>query len=128
MCFEVSDLQIGFPLSCLRWAFAASLALTGDDRNLRTLRSDEPLAVDLTMALKQGEVERLTRLLATDPGLSTCVVENSKGCTCTPIGRTQSEPEAILRTLAAAGAELDATAVGTWQRRCIGRRATTTWR
>jgi len=36
----------------------------------RTLRSDEQLALELTAALKQGEVERLGRLLAADPGLA----------------------------------------------------------
>jgi uncharacterized protein len=51
----------------------------------RTLRSDEPLAVDLTTALKQGEVERLTRLLAADPGLAACVVKNPKGGGRTPL-------------------------------------------
>ena len=45
----------------------------------RTLRSDEPLALELTAHLKQGEVERLGRLLAADPGLADCVVVNSSG-------------------------------------------------
>jgi hypothetical protein len=48
-------------------------AITGT----RTLRSDEPLAVELTAALKQGEVDRLRRLLAANPGLAHCVVENA---------------------------------------------------
>jgi hypothetical protein len=37
------------------------------------------LAVDLAMALKQGEVQRLIRLPAADPGLAASVVENSRG-------------------------------------------------
>jgi hypothetical protein len=45
----------------------------------RTLRSDEPLAVELTAALKQGDVDRLRRLLAANPGLAHGVVENAKG-------------------------------------------------
>jgi hypothetical protein len=45
----------------------------------RILRSDEPLAVELTAALKLGEVDRLDRLLAANPGLAHCVVENAKG-------------------------------------------------
>jgi uncharacterized protein len=45
----------------------------------RTLRSDEPLAVELTAALKQGEVDRLSRLLATDPWLALSIVQNPKG-------------------------------------------------
>jgi hypothetical protein len=53
--------------------------------NLRPPRSDEPLAVDLTMALKQAEVQRLIRLLAADPGLAKCVVENSKSGGRTPL-------------------------------------------
>lgn len=43
-----------------------------------TLRSDEPLAVEFTAALKQGEVDRLRRLLAANRGLAHCVVENLK--------------------------------------------------
>jgi uncharacterized protein len=44
----------------------------------RTLRSDEPLAVELTAALKQGEVD-LSRLLAADPWLALSIVQNPKG-------------------------------------------------
>jgi uncharacterized protein len=90
--------------------------------NLRTLRSDEPLAVHLTMALKQGEVMRLNRLLAADPGLAGCVVENSKGGGRTPLHLFADWPghnpnaAAIVQTLATAGADLDAPAVGMWHR------------
>ncbi|HEY2527080.1 MAG TPA: ankyrin repeat domain-containing protein [Xanthobacteraceae bacterium] len=90
--------------------------------NLRTLRSDEPLAVDLTMALKQGEVGRLIQLLAAEPGLAACVVENSKGGGRTPLHLFADWPGhnpnavAIVRTLAAAGADLDAPVVGVWHR------------
>lgn len=90
--------------------------------NRRTLRSDEPLAVDLTTAVKQGEVERLNQLLAADPGLASCVVEDSKGGGRTPLhlfadwpGHNPN-PAAIVQALAAAGANLDAPAVGTWHR------------
>ena len=51
----------------------------------RTLRSDEPLAVELTAALNHGEVDRLRRLLAANPGLALCVVENAKGGGRTPL-------------------------------------------
>ena len=84
----------------------------------RTLRSDEPLAVELTAALKGGEVDRLRRLLARNPGLAHCVVENAKGGGRTPLhlfadwpGHNSNAVE-IVRTLAAAGADLDAPAVG----------------
>jgi ankyrin repeat protein len=88
----------------------------------RVLRSDEPLAVELTAAVKQGEVERLNRLLAADPGLALCVVENPKGGGRTPLHLFADWPGhnpdagAIVRTLAAAGADLDAPAVGMWHR------------
>ena len=84
----------------------------------RTLRSDEPLAVELTAALKHGEVDRLRRLLAANPGLALCVVENAKGGGRTPLhpyadwpGHNSNAVD-ILRTLAAARADLDAPAVG----------------
>jgi ankyrin repeat protein len=88
----------------------------------QTLRSDEPLAVELTAALKQGDVERLSRLLAADPGLARCVVVNSKGGGRSPLHLFADWPghhpnaEAIVQTLVAAGADLDAPAVGTWHR------------
>jgi ankyrin repeat protein len=89
-------------------------AMTGT----RTLRSDEPLAVELTAALKQGEVDRLRRLLAASPGFAHCVVENAKGGGRTPLhlfadwpGHNSNAVD-IVRTLAAAGADLDAPAVG----------------
>ena len=85
---------------------------------IRILRSDEPLAVELTAALKQGEVHGLRRLLAGNPGLAHCVVENAKGGGRTPLhffadwpGHNSNAVD-IVRTLAAAGADLDAPAVG----------------
>jgi ankyrin repeat protein len=84
----------------------------------RTLRSGEPLAVELTAALKHGEVDRLGRLLAANPGLAHCVVENAKGGGRTPLHLFadwpghNSKAVDIVRTLAAAGADLDAPAVG----------------
>src|SRR5262249_24210364 len=88
----------------------------------RTLRSDEPLTVELTAALKQGEVVQLSRLLAADPGLARCVVENPKGGGRTPLHLFADWPghnpnaAAIVQALAAAGADLDAPAVGMWHR------------
>jgi hypothetical protein len=88
----------------------------------RTLRSDAPLAVELTAALEQGEVDRLRRLLAANPGLAHCVVENAKGGGRTPLhlfadwpGHNSNAVD-IVRILAAAGADLDAPAVGMWHR------------
>jgi uncharacterized protein len=84
----------------------------------RTLRSDEPLAVELTAALKQGEVERLGRLLAADPGLANCVVVNSRGGGRSPLHLFADWPghnpnaAAIVRMLAGAGADLDKPASG----------------
>jgi uncharacterized protein len=84
----------------------------------RALRSDEPLAIELTAALKQGEVELLSRLLAADPWLARCVVGNPKGGGRTPLhlfadwpGHTPNAT-AIVQTLAAAGSDLDGPAVG----------------
>jgi uncharacterized protein len=87
----------------------------------RTLRSDEPLGTALTAALKQGEVDRLGRLLAAEPALATCVVRDQKA------GRTPLHlfadwpghiPNAvpIVQMLAAHGADLDAPVVGAWHR------------
>jgi ankyrin repeat protein len=87
-----------------------------------TLRSDEPLAVALTTSLKQGEVERLDRLLAANPRLALCVVEAPDGGGRTPLHLFADWPghspnaDAIVQTLAAAGADLDAAAIGMWHR------------
>jgi ankyrin repeat protein len=83
----------------------------------RTLQSDEPRAVELTAALKQGEVEQLSRLLAADPSLALCVVEEPKGGGRTPLHLFADWPgnnpnaAAIVWALAAAGADMDAPAV-----------------
>jgi hypothetical protein len=90
--------------------------------NPRTLRRYEPLAVELTAALKQGEVEPLSRLLASDPWLALCVVEEPAGGGRTPLHLFADWPghnpnaAAIVQTRAAAGAPLDAPAVGIWHR------------
>ena len=88
----------------------------------RTLRSDEPLAVELTAALKQGEVDRLSRLLAADPWLARSVVQDPKGGGRSPLHLFADWPghlpnaAVIVPMLAAAGADLDAPAVGMWHR------------
>jgi ankyrin repeat protein len=88
----------------------------------RTLGSDDPLAVELTTALKQGDVERLSRLLADQPDLAACVVRNEKGGGRTPLHLFADWPgrianaAAIVQVLKAHGADLDAAAVGMWHR------------
>jgi len=86
----------------------------------RSLRSDDPLAGELTAALKQGEVERLTRLLAAEPDLACCVVRNEKGGGWTPLHLFADWPGripnavAIVQVLKRHGADLDAAAVDMW--------------
>jgi ankyrin repeat protein len=101
------------------WSGAKWTVMTKEPR---TLRSDEPFAVELTAALKRGEVERLSRLLAADPSLALCVVEEPKGGGRTPLHLFADWPghipnaAAIVQALVAAGADLDAPAVGMWHR------------
>jgi uncharacterized protein len=82
----------------------------------RTLRSDDPLAIELTTALKQGDVERLTRLLAAEPDLASCVVRNEKGGGRTPLHLFADWPgqipnaAAIVQVLKHHGADLNAAA------------------
>lgn len=90
--------------------------------NLRMLRYDGPLAVELTAILKQGDVGRLSRLLASNPALACSIVEDAKGGGRSPLhlfadwpGHNPN-PRAIVRVLAAGGADLDAPAVGMWHR------------
>ncbi len=83
----------------------------------RTLRSDDPLAIELTTALKEGDVERLSRLLAAEPDLASCVVRNEKGGGRTPLHLFADWPgqipnaAAIVRVLKRHGADLDTAAV-----------------
>src|SRR5262249_9129512 len=80
----------------------------------RTLRSDDPIAVELKAALERGDVERLRRLLAADLELAYCVVENAKGGGRTALHLFADWPGhrpnavAIVRALAEAGADLHA--------------------
>lgn len=86
------------------------------------LRSDDPLAAELTAAIKGGEAERLRTLLAAHPALANCVVEDAKGGGRTPLHLLADWPghnpnaAAIVQILAAAGADLDAPAVAMWHR------------
>jgi len=88
----------------------------------RILGSDDPLAIELTAALKQGDVERLSRLLADEPDLASCVVRSEKGGGRTPLHLFADWPgrianaAAIVEVLGRHGADLDAAAVGMWHR------------
>ncbi|WP_076865278.1 ankyrin repeat domain-containing protein [Bradyrhizobium mercantei] len=86
------------------------------------LRSDDPLAAELTAALKAGETERLRTLLASHPELAGCVVEDAKGGGRSPLHLFADWPghnpnaAAIVQILASAGADLDASAAAMWHR------------
>jgi len=77
--------------------------------NLRMLRYDEPLAVELTAILKQGDVGRLSRLLASNPALACSIVEDAKGGGRSPLHLFSDwpghnpNPGAIVQVLAASG-------------------------
>jgi ankyrin repeat protein len=87
-----------------------------------TLRADEPLAIEFTAALKQGDPSRLERLLAADPALANCMVMDGKGGGRTTLHLFADWPgrcpnaHAVVTLLAAAGADLDAPAVASWHR------------
>lgn len=89
---------------------------------LRRLGDDEPRAVELTAILRQGDVRRLSELLAADGGLVHCVVEDAKGGGRLPLHLFADwpghhpNPKGVVQALAAAGADLDAPVVGMWHR------------
>jgi uncharacterized protein len=89
---------------------------------MRRLRSDEPLAIELTAIIKAGEVDRLRVLLASNPGIAGCVVEDAKGGGRTPLHLLADWPGhvsnagAIVEALAADGANLDAAAGSMWHK------------
>ena len=86
----------------------------------RTLRPDDRLAIELAAALKQGNVERLSHLLAAEPGLAACVLHDEKGGGRTPLHLFADWPGqipnavAIVQLLKRHGADLDAAAVDMW--------------
>jgi hypothetical protein len=88
----------------------------------RTLRSDDPIAIELTTAVKQGDVGRLTQLLSVDPGLAHCVVEGLKGGGRTLLHVFADWPghnpnaAALVPMLAAVGTDLNAPAIRMWHR------------
>jgi hypothetical protein len=107
-------MEIGFAVISNDRPSSGSPAMSIDPR---ALRSDEPLAIELTAALKKGEVKLLGRLLAADSWLARCVVENPKGGGRTLLNLSADWPghtpnaAAIVQKLAAAGSDLDAPVV-----------------
>lgn len=84
------------------------------------LASDDGQARELTAVIKGGDTARLAGMLAAEPLLATCLVTEPGGEGRTPLhlladapGGRPRAPETA-RLLAAAGAELDAPAVGMW--------------
>jgi ankyrin repeat protein len=85
----------------------------------RSLPCEDPVAQELTLVIKGGDSERLGAMLGSDPGLATCLVmEDGGGRTPlhlladAPGGRPRCRDTVSL--LAAAGADLNAPAVGMW--------------
>ena len=89
---------------------------------MHKLQSHEPLAVELTAIVKAGDIEGLRELLASNPGVAACVVEDAKGGGRTPLHLFADWPghnpnaAAIVEMLAADGADLDAPAVSMWHK------------
>jgi ankyrin repeat protein len=79
------------------------------------LAEGDQIAFGLMRALKQGDAEQLTRLLAADPGLAVGWINS-----CTPLHHFADAPghrpnaAAVVNALAAAGANLDAHVRDSW--------------
>lgn len=88
----------------------------------RVLQREEPLAVLLIEALREGSVERLGRLLEANPELARCIVQDAKGGGRSPLHLFADWPghrpgaRGIVQRLAMAGADLDAPAVSMWHK------------
>jgi hypothetical protein len=89
---------------------------------MRTIRSDEPFAIELTAAIKRGDVAPLSRWLAADPELARGVFMTAEGHGRSLLHLFADWPGgnpnagAVVQTLAAAGADLDAPVIGAWHR------------
>ncbi len=83
--------------------------------NPGTVPERAPLAFEFARALKGGDVDRLTVLLAEDPSLATCLINS-----CTPLHifadapGHRPNPDGVVTALVAAGADLNAHAPGRW--------------
>jgi uncharacterized protein len=77
--------------------------------------SPDPRAIEFAGALKSGDVDRVRALLAAEPALATSTINS-----CRPLHLFADAPghrpnaAAVVSLLVAAGADLDAHAVGTW--------------
>ncbi|WP_165440002.1 hypothetical protein [Micromonospora kangleipakensis] len=84
------------------------------------MRADEPLAAELTAAIVDGEVERLARLLHEHPHLAAEPVQDRDGGMRSPLHLLADAPghrpraAETVGVLVAAGAPLEAAAVGMW--------------
>jgi hypothetical protein len=81
----------------------------------RALEPGEQVAADLLRAVKQGDVDRLTQLLAADPELANAWING-----CTPLQHFADAPGhrpnavAVVAALVTAGADLNAHVRGAW--------------
>jgi hypothetical protein len=89
-----------------------------DRESVFRLANDEPLAVELSQAVRGGDLDTLSRLLAEVPGLANVRLVAPKGGTRTPLhlvtdwpGYVPNGPQAV-RLLLAAGADPDAATTG----------------
>lgn len=79
---------------------------------------DDPLALELVVAIRQGDVLGLRRLLAERPGLATARIEGARGGSRTPLHVVADWPgyfpngPAVVQALVAAGADPDASTEG----------------
>jgi uncharacterized protein len=85
----------------------------------RSLPCEDPVAQELTFVIKGGDCERLAAMLGLDPTLATCLVTDD-GAGRTPLHLLADAPggrprcQDTVSLLAAAGADLNASAVGMW--------------
>jgi uncharacterized protein len=77
------------------------------------VRSDDPLAVELTAVIRAGDLETLATLLAARPGVASLAIEDRKGGVRTPLHLATDWPgyfpngPAVVRMLLSAGASPD---------------------
>lgn len=50
---------------------------------MTTLRAEDPLAIEVTAAIRGGDIDTLRRLLAAQPGLATARITDDRGCSRT---------------------------------------------
>lgn len=88
------------------------------ERQMVTLRNNEPLAISTVEAIRTGDLEVLERLLGENPFLSTARFEGDKGKSPTVLHIATDWPghfpngTAVIATLIAAGADPNASSMG----------------